>query len=237
MGHYGIYNEKKTAVWFFRFTFLYRTCRIYRIRWKSMDVINMPETEKAASCDGFWGRKSMLWITSDSETRNDKRSHKTSHIQELIVSKSIPLVAISSTSTVSTEAPVLKTTKHPPLPWFLRFSQPGLPVYIVRYMFLLPSTPLFLVSFWIFLGFLQVELAADSQILVPQKIFPGGCLALGGFRNQRVIEKLPAPGKPPKRLKTGWFNFLRKKTHKHLKKLLSYCWWKKSCTHVGYIKP
>ena len=204
-------------MWFFRFTFLYRTCRIYRIRWKSMDVINMPETEKAASCDGFWGRKSMLWITSDSETRNDKRSHKTSHIQELIVSKSIPLVAISSTSTVSTEAPVLKRRNILPCHGSLDFHSQVYRFTLSGTCFYYHPPPCFLsVSgfFWVFCKW-NWQLTPKYWSL---KNFSGGCLALGGFRNQRVIEKLPAPGKPPKRLKTGWFNFLRKKNTQTFKK-------------------
>lgn len=147
-------------MWFFRPTFLYRTCRISRIRRKSLDVINMPETEKAASCDGFWGRKSMLWITSDSETRNDKRSHKTSHIQE-IVSKSIPLVAISSTSTVITchalkpytEAPVLKRRNILPCHGSLDFHIQVYPKHCqVHFLYYHPPPCFLSVSgfFWVF---------------------------------------------------------------------------------------
>lgn len=244
MGHYGIYNEKKTAVWFFRSTFLYRTCRIYRIRWKSLDVINMPETEKAASCDGFWGRKSMLWITSDSETRNDKRSHKTSHIQE-IVSKSIPLVAISSTSTVITchalkpytEAPVLKRRNILPCHGSLDFHSQVYPKHCqVHFLYYHPPHCFLSVSgfFWVFCKW---KLAADSQVWVPQQKFPGAAWPLGGFQGetsltfagpalQKSHSSCSVPKKindslknclhlenPQKRLKTGWFNFLRKNTN------------------------
>lgn len=200
-------------MWFFRPTFLYRTCRISRIRRKSLDVINMPETEKAASCDGFWGRKSMLWITSDSETRNDKRSHKTSHIQE-IVSKSIPLVAISSTSTVITshalkpytEAPVLKRRNILPCHGSLDFHIQVYPKHCqVHFLYYHPPPCFLSVSgfFWVFWKWNWQLTPKYGSLKKKIRGLPGPWGVPGG--NQPY---LCWPGKPPKRLKTGWFNFL-----------------------------